>query len=568
MKRCLSPVLAALFSAGLLLPAQTEAQTASEVTPESFTPPLRNLNGAVVFSGQPGTEAPAGSEAIGITLSGVEIEGALPSLSAANARYRERLTRGRIPVSELFEATADLEGAYSDAGFVLTRVVLPQQSLRDGGVLRVEVVNGFVEQIDASSVPPEVRSRVEGLTEPLLKRSGVTLRELERQLLLAGDVSGVALNTALATGAQPGGTQLALDADYRRVTGFVGADNFTDDDLGRPALNFGIELNSALGLGETVYGRLSFTPDGVLSDDPRYRILAAGAVVPLGMSGLTMNVELTSSRTRPDDPLAPTESRFDRQALRLVYPFIRSRQVNLSGQVALEHLTDEQDLVGGASLYADELTVLRLGGNASYLQESGAFTEGGLTLSQGLDMFGARTAAEAAASGTPLSRAGADAEFTKLTGSIRHQRALSDALALTVSGRFQTSFGDPLVTSEQFGIIGPNELSSFDSGAVSGDSGWVVRAEMSMPQQVTLAGKESTVSPYVFAAYGGVHLEQPTAVEQSYTEARSYGIGLDILTAGGSPFRSGSVRIEYGRGERSDGGQDDNRLSLSGNLRF
>ena len=52
-----------------------QAQTASSVTPESFQPPLRNLSGAVVLTGQTGTQAPPGSDQIGITLSGVRVAG-------------------------------------------------------------------------------------------------------------------------------------------------------------------------------------------------------------------------------------------------------------------------------------------------------------------------------------------------------------------------------------------------------------------------------------------------------------------------------------------------------------
>ena len=186
-----------------------QAQTASSVTPESFQPPLRNLSGAVVLTGQTGTQAPPGSDQIGITLSGVTIAGAFPQMAAADAAFKARLTRGRIPVSELFDATSELEAAYTKAGFALARVVLPQQALRDGGTLRVEVVDGYVETVDISRVPPEVRRRIESLTSPLVGQRGLTMTELERQLLLAGDVSGVALGSALAAGHQPGSTVIA-----------------------------------------------------------------------------------------------------------------------------------------------------------------------------------------------------------------------------------------------------------------------------------------------------------------------------------------------------------------------
>ncbi len=564
-----------MVAAGVFLVAgAVSAQTASEITPPTLQPELQRLNGAVVFTGRTGTQAPPGSEEIGITLSGVDLRNALPQLAARNAAFTARLTAGRIPVSELFEATAALEEAYAEAGFVLSRVVLPQQSLRDGGVLRVEVVNGFIERVDTSNVPANTRSRIDGLTAPIVNRKGLTRAELERQLLLAGDVPGVALKSALGAGDAPGSAVIALDPEYRRVTGFAGFGNPTDDGLGPMAFNLGMEINSPLRFGETLYLRASGAPQDYFTDDPRSRILAVGAVVPLGFTGLSLNVELTASDTTPDDDVVPTRSAFDRQSVRLSYPFVRSRQMNITGQVALDLQSDEQELIGaggaGTPIYRDEMAVLRLGGSLSYFHPDDSVTEAGLILSQGLDAFGARTAADAAASGLPLSRAGADAEFTKLAGSFSHGRSLkaSMPLALSVTGRFQTSFGDPLLTSEQISIVGAQELSAFDSGVLRGDSGFVLRSELSTQTSVTFGSVPVLLSPYAFVSYGAVYLENPSAVEQGHTEAFAYGIGIDFFAQTDSNFRSSSLRIELGKGETDDGSSDGNRFTISGNFRF
>lgn len=569
-----SAAMASLVALSLVSPS-ARAQTASSVTPESFQPPLRNLSGSVVFTGQAGTQAPPGSDQIGITLSGVTIDGAFPQMAAANAAFQARLTRGRIPVSELFEATSELEASYAQSGFALSRVVLPQQSLRDGGTLRVEVVDGFVETVDTSRVPPEIRRRIESLTGPLVGQRNLTMSELERQLLLAGDVSGVALGSALASGQRPGGTVIALDPQYRKVTGFIGFDNFAPADLGSIApddlnglvLNSGIELNSPFGYGETFYGRFSASPEQVFSDDPRYRILAFGAMLPVGTSGLAFNLEVTSSDTTPDNDEVPTRSDFDRQSFRVIYPWIRSRKMNLTSQFIVDRQRDKQELRGfDQPIFEDQMTVLRLTTTLSYTHDDGNLSEGGLVLSRGVDALGARTRDEAEG-GTPLSRQEADVEFTKLSGSFMHQRAIRNRFALGLTGRFQTSFGDPLLTSEQFSIAGPGELSAFDTGALRGDSGWVIRAELSDPRNIQLRGTPLTLSPYLFAGVGSVSLEAPTSVESSHEDAHAYGIGVDLLSQTGSRFRSSSIRIEYGRGERDDG-PGNTRFGLSGNFRF
>lgn len=543
-----------------------QAQTASEITPQSFTPSLQRLDGSLALSGQAGGQAPAGLENIGITLSGVDLTDPLPQMTEANDAFVRRLTRGRIPASELFEATSDLEAAYAEAGYVLTRVVLPQQTLRDGGKLRVAIVNGYVEAVDTQRLPPEIRDRVKRLTDGLVNRPGLTRTELERQLLLSGDVPGTALRSGLTAGDAPGSTIIGLEADYKRVTGFASFGNPTGPELGRLNLELGGELNSALGQGETFYGRISGNYQGFFSGDPRSRILAGGMVYPIGRYGTYLNIEATTSDTTPDETPA-TRSNFDRLSLRLIHPLTRGRQLNLTGQLALDMQKDDQSLLGGPQIYEDQLTILRAGLSLTYLHLDQAFSTASLFLSRGIDAFGARTLADVGA-GTPLSRAGADAIFTKISGSFSHRRALSERIGLSVSGRFQSSFGDPLLTSEQFSLIGSQEVSTMDSGTLRGDSGWVLRSELSTSYPVTIAGRNFQISPYLFAGAGQAILENPTVLEQARTKAVFYGIGVDLLSNTNSLFRSSSLRIEYGRGERDDGIPDENRFSISGNIRF
>ncbi|MEL6681933.1 MAG: ShlB/FhaC/HecB family hemolysin secretion/activation protein [Pseudomonadota bacterium] len=542
------------------------AQTAGEITPDTFRPELPTLSGALVFSGGPGTQAPPGAERIGITLSDVRISGARPELAAANDALRDRLTGKQIPVSELFAATTALEEAYVNAGLVLTRVILPQQALRDGGTLRVDVVNGFVETIDDATVPDAVRTRVGRLVEPLVGRPGVTLAELERQLLLAGDVSGVALNTALATGETQGGTVLALDVKYQRVTSFFSYDNFPDRALGEPTLNFGTEVNSAFGFGETLYLRASTTPQRGLTDTPLYRVGALGAVFPVGRSGLTANIEITRSITNPEESVAPTSSSFGRESFRLVYPMIRSRSINLNAQVVFDHQTDQQDIELAAEtvpVYEDDINVLRVLANGSFRHTDRATSEGSLTVSRGLDIFNARKAT----ADLPLSRAGADPEFTTLSGSYRFQRALGDDLAILMNARAQTSFGDAVVASEQFSAVGAGDLSAFDSGSLRGDSGVALRSEVSRRLNGALNGEPFVIAPYVFAAAGALRINEPTAVEEGEDIAGAFGIGFDYFVLGDTPFRADNMRIEFGRGISENDGRQ-NRLSISASLRF
>ncbi|WP_313353215.1 POTRA domain-containing protein, partial [Paracoccus sp. (in: a-proteobacteria)] len=176
-------VMAFTALAMLALPAgPARTQTASQITQDSYQPPMQRLSGAVVFSGSPGLAAPQGADRLSIQLADVRVEGALPGNEAEIASLRQRLIGKRIAVSEIFAAASDLEAAYVRNGYVLSRVVIPAQTLEDGGALRLTIVSGFVEKIDTSAAPPALRVRLDAMTAPLIDRPTLRLPDIERRL--------------------------------------------------------------------------------------------------------------------------------------------------------------------------------------------------------------------------------------------------------------------------------------------------------------------------------------------------------------------------------------------------
>lgn len=555
-----------------LAPLTASAQTAADVTPSTFAPEPRPLRGTVEFTGAPGLGVPDGADRLTITIRAVDIDGAFAEMAEAHRAATARLTGQMIPVSEIFLAAQGLEAAYAEAGYILARVVLPQQELRDGGTLRLVVVNGFVEAIEADALPDPVRGRITRVAGQLEGQQSLRLREIERALLIAGDTFGVALDSALAQGTAPGATRLVLGGEFRPVTGFAGLDSTQSSDLGGYALNAGVEFNSLLGWAETVYFRASGNPSrggtsgGPFSATPRMRTLAAGVLAPIGTDGLTWNLEVTESRTTPQTDAVPTTSTFSRASFRLAYPVVRSRELNVTARVSFDTQRDLQDILGfdGSRLafYRDDLRILRLSaGMTRSLPEGGLYAMDGV-LSVGIDALGAR-------SGTPdlpLSRDGARPGFSKLELSAQTVRPLGEQLVMSFTGRAQTAFGRPLVASEQIGITNLSELSGFSAGTESGDSGLVLRGELRAPFQSEQV--QAVVTPYGFAAVGTLWLHQPTELEERSRHLSSFGVGVELLPMMDSRFTSASIRAEAARGIRHGGGPNDNRFSLVGSIRF
>ncbi|WP_293855562.1 ShlB/FhaC/HecB family hemolysin secretion/activation protein [uncultured Alsobacter sp.] len=555
------------------------AQSASQITPPSFRPAATRSGGSIVFSGQPGLDTPEGADRLSVTLSGVAVVGDVPDRTGELAALKARLVGRRIPASEIFAAVRELEAAYARAGFVLMRVVLPAQTLKDGGLLKLAVVDGVIERVDYRTMSDRIKGRIAAVVEPLVGRRGLTLAEIERRLLIAGDTPGVALRSALKAGKTPGTTVLVLEPRYHALGSFVGFDNTLSGQLGRSQTTVGLDANSVLSQGELIYlraaGHLGNTTNGnggLVDEDPRVRTLAAGVVVPLGQDGLTFNLEAAKSRTTPKPapglPALQSYSTFDRVSGRLRYPWIRSRALTVSSELSFDIENALQGVLFAQQhtpVAKDRLRVLRLSSDAAYNTDTLGLVSGKATLSFGLPAFGARSGT--AASFYPLSRTGSSPEFQKLEVAASYGKRLFDHADVALYARAQTSFNQALPQAEQIGFASFQELSTFNAGALGGDSGWVVRGEVSSPWDVRFEELQWRVAPYVFAATAGLSLSKPTAVEQATTRASSIGLGLRVLSAI-DVFSQASVTIEFGRAYRDDGGPDSNRFTVVGAVRF
>ncbi|MDO1583462.1 ShlB/FhaC/HecB family hemolysin secretion/activation protein [Rhizobium oryzicola] len=553
--------MTALLAVATVPMQKAHAQTASQVVAPSYAPPVvRPVEGGMSLDGATGLDAPKDAEKLSVTPSGLVVEGGRAELLAETAKVEAALKGRRVTGADLFAAARQLEEAYAKAGYLLVRVSLPPQTVKNGRPLRLVVTDGQVEAIDASALPEHVRGRINDVLAPLVGKTGLTKAELERRLLLAGDTPGVMLKSTLKAGSKPGGTVIVVDGRYDAVTATLTMDNSLADNLGRYVMGVGADFNSLLGMGEVGYLRLNGYPgfnDNVFDEDPRNRQIIAGFTLPLGTDGFWLNMEGVDSRTHPKSDLAYTmEDHYQRLSTKLGYSWIRAREANTSSVLSFDVTEEKQKLnLSGATtpFTQDQLRVLRFTQTGDMITAWGGQFSGSLTASFGLDGLGAR-------SGTtdlPMSRSGAEPDFQKLEISATYgQSFLAERMHLSVSGKAQTSFGEALASSEQFGLGGADWLSAFDSGKMQGDAGAAFRAELSfpvtLPQSLGLGNAfGSAVAPYLFGAAGIAKLEQPTAAEEEITRASAFGAGIRVgLSEKASPH-SATLTLEYAHGESS-----------------
>jgi len=602
------------------------AQSASQITPHTFEPAPQLKGGEIVIPEASGPEAPEGADQLFVLIQGVAVESGLPALRAQEQAITTELVGKRISVAELFAVARKLEQAYIAAGYALVRVVLPAQRLRDGATVHFIVINGYVERIDTSALPDAIRGRVAKLLSPLVGRRGLTMPEIERALLLAGDLPGTALRSTLAPGSKPGAGVLVLEARHQLVTGFASLDNTLSKQLGTWTAGMGLDANSLSGLGELVYLRASGRPGGnedLFTAQPRNRTLAAGVTIPLGADGLSFNLEVTDARTTPlvDDTGLGTASLFTRYSARLNYPLIRARDLTVNLQTALDLEQERVRTITPVTedLSLDRLRVLRGGGGVTWFAPGEGVITGRLTGSYGI---GGRKAPAETSTEAPLSRLGADPIFQKLEMNLDYAQPLASHLALDFAARAQTSFNRAMASAEQISLASATGLSPVAAGQVQGDSGHVLRGEAQFPfmtgfnlpsfsspaglssaasadslgdssgdsstrssvrgssvggssvgrpgeaEQSSVADAGAMLTPYLFGACGTVTFARPTTVESAVSRGAAYGLGLRLGAAPRASFSAAMLSLEYGHYTLGDKLGDGNRLTMTFSFQF
>ncbi len=537
----------------LLGPATSYAQTPaplrlpSQVTPPSLRPTAPPGTPSIRLPGPAAIPTPAGDDSLTVFVGDAELEGAFPELLPATQAAIAGLRNRSLSVQQIYAAAAALERIYAEAGFVLARVVVPPQDLVDHGRLRLLVIDGFIEEIDATALPQRVRAVVTARMRGLVGKSHLRLADIERALLIAGDVPGLRLRSTLAAGGREGGVKLLLDGEHRLLSASVGGDDRLPGTLATWQLRGAVALNSALGAGEQIYatGGLGADLHAEFPAQTPLAIYGGGAIVPLGDDGLTVNPEYTHSITRTAQTIGVPASlgTFERFALRLRQPVSLTRKVSLYVNFSVEDI--DQQLAAtdfGTTLNRDHYGAFRAGVDFATTLPWGAGLQLGAQLSQGL---GGRGATDAAVSGIPLSRMGAGPHFAKLGGNVHISQPLPASFRLDLIGTAQVSF-TPLLRPEQVGLDGSDALSAFAAGTLTADQGATLRGELSRP--FGIGAVNANVSPYVFGALGRGWLTDASVVEQPAFNAGSVGLGLRGSAEARANWPGGSLALEVARG--------------------
>lgn len=462
--------------------------------------------------------APAGSESVRVVVREVQVSGntAVPT-SELEPAWRDMLGADR-PLSAVYDLANALTAIYRNRGYVLSAVIVPPQTIGRDGVVRLQAIEGYVGKVDfAPEFTPTDRMRAEA--QVIATEKPLTIRTLERQLLLINELPGVTAQAYFEPGTATGEALLTIKAARRSVSGFVGVQNRVSRLLGDVALEGRVTLNNPLGLDDS--------HSLLLQTTNRFRLKSVGYFYnqPLGTDGLAMNLFLGHVESKVESSGAPVKSRADIATLGLSYPLLRSRAESLRLRARLNAYNGKQDLLDGLLIQDDKARALRLGASWDRTDASGVnFAD--FEMSKGITGLGAtRTGSDRA------QRPDADYGFTKFNLFAGRLQQLGGDFSLQASVQGQWT-NDLLPLSERAALGGEVILRAFDAGELIGDRAYAGKLELRYEPSLIPGGR---VTFYGYAEAGRTVTLQKLLSDMSQ-KGGSAGFGVRGTLGNGANF--------------------------------
>lgn len=511
--------------------------------PREMQPALR-LVPVVIDRDRHAEQPPAGAESLSFRLVAIDLMGN----QALSTKQFEPLwaewVGKEIQLSRVFEIAARISAAYRDAGYVLSQAMVPQQQIvQDGGRVRIRVAEGYISRITFASNFAG-KERVEAMLRPILLERPLTLRTLERRLLLLNDLPGLSARASLRTGEEANAADMELVVERDLNAFSLSVHNRTNAAVGPTRLEAFAERRAALGNFDRHVLRW------VGSGNERLNLLAYSGDAPMGYSGTQVQWSASASRSKPSSgEVFKLDTRSENLSLGISHPLVRSRDTNLGLRASLSGYNGSSDLAQGIRLSEERLRLFRVGLTADQTDRLGGINLLDVEFAKGLTGLGASK------EGDPLVAAGRNPQFSKSTLYLARLQSLFGDVTLLLAGTAQAS-SDLLPSSEQFGLGGDVFLRAYDPSELLGDKGSAGKLELRFDRSLgRVAG-----TFYAYYDEGSVRLSN---FDGSVTRdsASAVGLGLRLSAPGGI---KGYIEIAKPRNRPTARNRDDSARGFAG----
>lgn len=407
-------------------------------------------------------------------LKAVSVEGASAIADDVIAETYEPYIGRTVSQADLVAITVKIGDRYREAGYHLSRAIVPPQDIKRGRI-RIQVIEGQIAEVELKGEGAE-QFGIRAMLDPVLAEQPSRLSTLERQLLLIGDRPGVGIvNTALEEiGATTGRFRLIIELKTVRINAALGINNAGTPPVGPLQSYFATGFNSSFISGDSLGVNFSTVPDAT-------RELRFGRLLydtPLGVNGARVGATASYSETWPGDDRRQlaTNIKSNSFELRASIDPLQTRKSALRLTVAANYSdVSERDMLG--TTYRDHIRTVDLRADYRLSDDLGGWNYLNLTLRQGIDVFGASRKGD-----DFLSNFNSSNNFTLFSFAGTRIQKLNDVFSLKISAAGQVA-STTLLTSQQFYLGGPAFGRGYFSGDLSGDDGIAGSLELRFDQR-------------------------------------------------------------------------------------
>ena len=389
--------------------------------------------------------------------------------------YRSYIGR-TVSQADLVAIAGKISDLYRDAGYHLSRAIVPPQDIKNGRI-QIQVIEGKIAEIVLKGEGTE-QFGVRALLHPAAVEQASRLATLERQLLLVNELPGVLIaDTALEEiGVATGRFRLILYVKTWHISTALGLDNLGTSAVGPLQAYSTSALNSYFVHGDTLGLSLSTNP----VDPPELRFGRLSYDAPGGVNGVRLGAAASYSEVWPSDERKQFNTRIQTETYEIrgsIVPMLsRISSLRLTATAGLSDVS-ERDSLG--TNYNDHIRTVGLIADYKLDDALGGLNYATVALRQGIDVLGASHKGDAF-----LSRDNTSANFSLLNFVFARYQKLSDAWSLKISAAGQLA-STALLASQQFYLGGMAFGRGYDSGEVSGDNGLAGSLELRFDQVLT-----------------------------------------------------------------------------------
>jgi len=467
----------------------------------------------------PSTVAPAGAERIRLTIARVVVTGATVYSDADLAPLYADLIGAEVSLAAVYDLARRITAKYGAAGYVLSRAIVPPQNFSPrGAVVRIQVVEGYVDRVVWPEKLTRYRDFFTDYAARIVADRPANIRTLERYLLLANDLPGLKFATSLKPSSNnPNASTLIVEVTEKPVDLLARIDNRGTEARGPWQYLGSATLNNTVARAHEAF---TVTYAGTFQLQELQYILFGYKQV-LNSEGLTFFANASYGIGAPGtEQLRMFDYRTRSAVLEagLTYPVIRSREANLyvSG---LGFATNDFSYELGDLFTRDRLRGFRLKADADWADSFLGINQANVTFSQGILGLGST------ANDNPIASTNAGrVDFTKIEGTFTRVQPLFWNFSAFVAAYAQFA-ATPLLVSEQCSYGGRFFGRAFDPSQMLGDHCWMALGELRF--DVPHAIKQLTRAQlYAYADHGEVYNIEPAAGTPRMQHGTSAGAGV------------------------------------------